>query len=195
MRRSKNWLVAGVTSLLVVGFAAPSAAQDDAPKAEVAAGWNYIAARSDATDEWEHFYRGGFGEVAFNFNNRWGAVANVGYNQKTITEIEGDIKFKVIPYLFGIRFSERANETTTPFAHVLVGATQLKASLGSESVDETSLTWQVGGGLNVGTSRAVGARVGFDYIRIHGKDDGDLTGGEAIQGLRLTAGIVIGIGG
>ena len=181
--------------MLVVGFAAPSAAQEDAPAVEVAAGWNYIAARSNATNEWEHFYRGGFGEVAGNLNNRWGVVGNVGYDQKTVTEIEGDITFKVIPYLFGVRLSERTNPKTTPFVHFLAGATQLKASLGSESVDETNFTWQVGGGLNINASGRLGARAGFDYIRIQGKDDGDLSGGEAIQGLRLTAGIVVGFGG
>ena len=195
MRRSKMWLVAGVMSLLVVGFAAPSAAQDDAPKVEVAAGWNYIAARSNADNNWEHFYKGGFGELAFNLNNRWGAVANVGYDQKTITEIEGDITFKVIPYLFGIRLNDRRHEKVTPFAHFLAGATQMKASLGNESIDETSFTWQVGGGLNIGTDAPVGARVGFDYLRIRGKDGGEISGGEAIQGLRLTAGIVVGFGG
>ena len=192
MLRSKNWLVAGVMSLLVVGFAAPSAAQDDAPKVELAGGWNYIAARFDAGDEWQHLYRGGFGEVAVNLNNRWGAVANVAYDQKTVTEIEGDVKFTTIPYLFGVRFSERSHPRTTPFLQVLVGATRLKASLGGDSVDETDVTWQVGGGLNVNASGRVGARAGLDYMRIMGADDGELSGGEAIQGLRLTAGIIVG---
>lgn len=189
--RSKKWLIAGVMSLLVVGFAAPSAAQD-APKVEVAGGWNYIAARFDAGDEWQHLYKGGFGEVAVNLNNRWGAVANIAYDQKTVTEIEGDIKFTMVPYLFGVRFSERRNEKTVPFLHFLVGASRLKASLDSESVDETDFTWQVGGGLNVNTSGRVGARAGLDYMRIMGADDGELSGGEAIQGLRISAGVVIG---
>lgn len=192
MFRSKNWLVAGVMSLLVVGVAAPSAAQDDAPKVEVAGGWNYIAARFDAGDEWQHLYKGGFGEVAVNLNNRWGAVANVAYDQKTVVEIEGDVKFTMVPYLFGVRFSERRNAKTVPFLHFLVGATQLKASLGGDSVDETDLTWQVGGGLNINASGRLGARAGLDYMRIMGTDDGELSGGEAIQGLRISAGIVVG---
>ena len=191
MRRSKNWLVAGVMGLVVVGLAAPSAAQET-PKVEVAGGWNYIAARFDAGDEWQHLYRGGFAEVAVNLNDRWGAVGNVAYDQKTVVEIEGDVEFKMIPYLFGVRFSERRNEKTVPFVHFLAGATQLKASLGSESVDETSLTWQVGGGLNINASGRLGARAGIDYMRIQGADDGELSGGEAIQGLRISAGIVVG---
>ena len=120
------------------------------------------------------------------------AVGNVAYDQKTVVEIEGDVKFKMIPYLFGVRFSERRNEKTVPFVHFLAGATQLKASLGSESVDETSLTWQVGGGLNINASGRLGARAGIDYMRIQGADDGELSGGEAIQGLRISAGIVVG---
>jgi opacity protein-like surface antigen len=189
--RSKNWLVAGMMSLLVVGFAVPSAAQDDA-RAEVAGGWNYIAARSNADNNWEHFYKGGFGEIAVNLNNRWGVVGNVAYNQKTITDVGGDIKINVIPYLFGIRLSAGNAEKVTPFAHFLAGATSLKASQGSDSVDETPFTWQVGGGLNIAGSGRVGARVGADYLRIRGTDDGELTGGEAIQGLRISAGVVVG---
>ena len=191
MRRSKNWLVAGSMGLLVVGFAAPSAAQDT-PKVEVAGGWNYIAARSDADDTWEHFYKGGFGEVAVNLSDRWGVLGNVAYQQKTITEVGGDIKVKVIPYLFGVRFSSRNNENVTPFAQFLAGASSLKASQGSDSVDETPFTWQVGGGLNVAVNDRLGARAGLDYIRIHGTDDGEISGGEAIQGLRISAGIVVG---
>ena len=36
------------------------------------------------------------------------------------------------------------------------------------------------------------ARAGFDYLHIHGKDGGQLTGGEAIQGLRISAGVGVG---
>lgn len=180
--------------MLVVGMARPAAAQD-APNVEVAGGWNYIGARSNADDSWEHFYKGGFGEVAVNLNSRWGVVGNVSYNQKTITDVGGDVKIKVMPYLFGVRASSRANEKNTPFVHFLAGATRLDGSQGSFSTDETSFTWQVGGGLNIHSSGRVGARIGGDYMRIQGADDGELSGGEAIQGLRLTVGVVVGFGG
>ena len=51
MRRSKSWLVAGVMSLLVVGMAALSAAQDDAPKVEMAGGWNYMGLQIGESDD------------------------------------------------------------------------------------------------------------------------------------------------
>ena len=187
-----SWLLIGVLSVVIVGMARPAAAQDDAPKVEVAGGWNYMGLRFGESDTWEHFYRGGFGEVAVNLNNRWGIVGNVGYDQKTVVEIEGDIKAKVIPYLFGVRLSSRANEKNTPFLQFLVGATRRSLSLGSESIDETTFTWQAGGGVTIKASDHVGARIGGDYMRILGKDDSEIFGSEATQGLRLTAGIVVG---
>lgn len=187
-----SWLLMGVLTVAIVGFASPAAAQDT-PSVEVAGGWNYFAARSNDDEEWEHFYKGGFGEVAVNLNSRWGVVANVAYDQKTITEFGGDVKIKVLPYLFGVRLSSRTSSKNTPFAHFLVGATNLKATQGSDSVDDTQFTWQVGGGVNIAAKGRLGARVGGDYFRIHGSDSSNLNS-EAIQGLRITAGIVVGIG-
>ena len=193
MRRSMSWLLTGVLSVVIVGMARPAAAQDDAPKVEVAGGWNYIAARFQAGDFWEHFYRGGFGEVAVNLNNRWGAVGIFAYDQKTIPEIEGDFKVQVMPYLFGVRYSNRNQaEKATPFLHGLVGATRFKGELGSDSATETAFTWQLGGGVNIPINSRMFARAGGDYMHIHGKNDGELTGGEAVQGLRLTAGVGVG---
>jgi opacity protein-like surface antigen len=185
-----SWLLTGVLSVVIVGMARPAAAQDDAPKAEVAGGWNYIAARSQASDTWEHLYKGGFGEVAVNLNDRWGAVGLFAYDQKTLVEVEGDFKLSVVPYLFGARYSYRANaERATPFLHFLAGATRLKISLGSDSESETNFTWQVGGGVNIPINSRVFARAGGDYMHVHGKDNGNLTDGEAIQGLRISAGV------
>jgi len=192
LRRSMSWLLTGVLSFVIVGIARPAAAQDDAPKVEVAGGWNYMGLRFNSGDEWEHFYKGGFGEVAVNLNNRWGVVGNVGYDQKTVVEIEGDIKAKVIPYLFGVRLSSRANAKNTPFVQFLAGATKFSLSLGSESISQTTFTWQAGGGINIKVNDTVFARVGGDYMRIQGKTDGEITGDEATQGLRLTAGVGVG---
>ena len=188
-----SWLLVGVVSVMIVGFARPVAAQDT-PKVEVAGGWNYVGLRFNEGDEWEHFYKGGFGEVAVNVNSRWGVVGNIGYDQKTITENEGDIKAKVIPYLFGVRLSSRSNPKNTPFVHFLAGATKFDVSLGSDSINQTSFSWQVGGGININTSGPVGARIGGDYLRINGKSGDEVTS-EAVQGLRLTAGVVVSFGG
>ena len=189
-----SWLLTGVLSLVIVGMARPAAAQDEVPKVEVAGGWNYMGLRFNASEEWQHFYKGGFGEVAVNLDSRWGVVGNVGYDQKTIAEVSGNIDANVTPYLFGVRMSSRRNEANTPFLQFLAGATRIKVSQGSESVTETSFTWQAGGGINIKVNDVLGARVGGDYMRILGKNDSDITGDEAVQGLRLTAGVVVSFG-
>jgi len=189
VRRSMSWLLMGVLGLAIVGFARPAAAQD-VPSAEVAGGWNYFAARSNEDNDWEHFYKGGFGEVAVNLNSKWGVVANIGYAQKTITDFGGDTKVKVLPYLFGVRYSSRTNSKNTPFLHVLFGATNLKAEFTGGEESHSPFTWQAGGGVNINANGRLGARVGGDYFRIHG----DPENFGVIQGLRLTAGVVVGIG-
>lgn len=189
MRRSMSWLLTGVLSLVIVGMARPAAAQDDAPKVEVAGGWNYMAVRSNEDNNWEHFYRGGFGEVAVALDNRWSVVGVVGYDQKTIAEVSGDIDVKVIPYVFGVRLSSRANaEKATPFLHFLAGATRLSAEQGSEKVTETPFTWMAGGGINIAVSDRVFARAGADYFRIQGDEDKFGVN----QGFRITAGVGVG---
>ena len=55
-----------------------------------------LPASLTAGDTWNHFYKGGFGEVAVNINNRWGAVANVAYDQKTSTEVIGDQEYAAL---------------------------------------------------------------------------------------------------
>ena len=192
MQRSMSWLLTGVLGLVIVGMARPAAAQD-APKVEVAGGWNYIAARSQASDEWDHLYKGGFGDVAVGINSKWSAVGNVAYNQKTETDVGGEIKIKAIPYLFGVRYSIRTEpERPTPFLQFLAGATRLSATQGSDSAEETAMSWQGGVGINVPVNGRLFARAGFDYLHIHGKDGGDLSGGEAVQGLRISAGVGVG---
>lgn len=49
--------------------------------------------------------------------------------------------------------------------------------------------------MNVMGGGSVGLRVGADYLRIVGKDDGDLSDGEDIDGFRFVVGVVFGLGG
>ena len=186
-----KWLVlVGVIGVAIAGFARPAAAQD-VKRVEVAGGWNYMAARSNDDNDWTHFLKGWFGEVAGGLNSRWSIVGQVSGGYKTILDNEGAFKLKVHPYLFGVRASARRNPKTTPFAHFLVGATNIKVSLASESVSDTLFTWQAGGGVNVKINDSVGARIGGDYVRIKGTDDSEIVS-EAIQVIRLSVGVVVG---
>ena len=188
MHRWMSGLLIGVMSLVIVGMARPAAAQD-APKVEVAGGWNYLAARSNEDETWEHLYKGGFGEVAVSLNERFSVVGVVAFDQKTIAEVSGDLKVKAIPYVFGVRMSSRTNaEKATPFLHFLAGATRLSAELEGDEEKKTPFTWMAGGGVNIPVNDRVFARAGADYFRIQG----DPENFGVIQGFRLTAGVGVG---
>ncbi len=189
-----KWLgLVGLVCLLVTGFSTPAAAQNF-KKVEVAGGWNYMAIKDNAEEDWTHFGKGWFGEVAGNLNSRWSVVGAVIGAYKTLSERDGDFDLKVHPYVFGIRASSRKNPKAAAFAHFLAGGTSLKVSAGSEHVSDTFFTWLAGGGVNVKVNDAVSARVGGDYIRVKGKDDSELIN-DALQGLRLSVGVVVGFGG
>jgi hypothetical protein len=189
-----KWLGLGsLVCLVVTGFVTPAAAQD-LKRVEVAGGWNYMAIKNNSDEDWTHFSKGWFAEVAGNLNSTWSVVGAVIGVTKTVTDFQGSVDLTAYPYVFGIRASSRRNPKTTPFAHFLAGATNLKAEQGSESASETLFTWIAGGGANIKINDTVGARVGGDYVRIKGKSDSQLVE-EALQGLRLTAGITVGFGG
>ena len=192
MRRSMSWLLTGVLSLVIVGIARPAAAQEDAPKVEVTGGWHHMSLRFNESNTWLHPYKGGFGEVAVNMNEKWGVVGTVGYNMKTITEVVGDFDAKIIPFLFGVRYSSRTNPKNTPFLQFLAGATRWSVEGPGFNESQTTFTLTAGGGINIKANDTVHARIGGEYIRIWGKDNGQITGEEATQGLRLTAGVGVG---
>lgn len=194
VRGSMKWLgLVGLMCLVLSGFATPAAAQD-VKKIEVAGGWNYMAIKDNQDEDWTHFAKTWFGEVSGNLNSMWSVVGVVSAGYKTITDTGGAVDVKLYPYVFGIRATSRRNPKGHPFAHFLAGASNLKVEQGSFSASDTLFTWMAGGGVNIPINDRVGARVGGDYIRIKGKDDSELIE-DALQGLRLTAGITVGFGG
>ena len=153
-----------------------------------------MAIKDNAGEDWTHFSKGWFGEVAGNLNSKWSVVGSVLGGYKTLTENDGTFDLKVHPYVFGVRASTRRNPKVTAFGQFLAGATNIKISQGSDHVSDTLFTWLAGGGANVKINDKVGARIGGDYIRVKGKNDSELVQ-DALQGLRISAGIVVGFGG
>ena len=184
----------GVVCLMAVGLADTAAAQGESSKTEISGGWQYSALRSNDQETWEHFGKAWYGDVAFRMRGIWSGVAQVSGAYKTRVDQAGDINVKVHPYLFGLRATSRKNPTRDVFAQFLVGGTNLSVSQGG-AFDEstTALTLQTGGGATIHLSDRVGARVVAEYIRIMPGDGNDIAE-EAIHGLRLSVGVVYGLG-
>ena len=191
VRGAMKWFVFSVVCVMVAGFANTASAQDVA-KVEVSGGWNYMAVKSNADEDWTHFSKGWYGDVAVNLSGMWAVVGQVSGGYKTLPDVGGPIDVRVHPYVFGIRASARRNPKVSPFAQFLAGATSIKATQGSDEISDTFPTLQMGGGANIKVSENLGARVSADYFRILDRNDSELTGGEPLQGMRLAAGIVVG---
>jgi opacity protein-like surface antigen len=189
----KRLVVIGVMCVMVTGFARTAAAQDDPAKVEIGGGWQYQSLRINDDESWEHFKYGWWADGSFHLTGMWSAVGQVSGMYKTIVEQEGEIDVKLHPYLGGVRVTSRRNPKAAIFGQFLVGAANLKLSLGSESVSDTMFAYQVGGGANIAISGRLGARVGGDYLRIMPGDGSDIAE-EALHGFRLSAGLVYGFG-
>jgi hypothetical protein len=179
----------GLWCLVAVGVTREAAAQD-APAAEVSGGYQFFSGQGENEEEWEHFPKGWYFDATANVTNSVGIVGQVSGNYKHFDD--DDFDFKVHTFMGGLRASSRG--PVRGFGQVLVGAVNFKASDDSDSVSETDLAIQLGAGVNVVSAGGVGLRLGADYLRVFAKDDGELSSGENLNGLRFVVGVVFGLG-
>jgi opacity protein-like surface antigen len=184
-----KWLGAALLCLIVVGFATPAAAQDT-PKVEISGGYNFFSGKASGDEDWEKFPKGWYADIAGNVTETIGIVGQVTGNYKTIEDSDGDFDLKIHTYMFGVRGSSPGR--VRGFGQVLVGAANLKGSVPGFSATQTNLAFQVGGGVTVLNTGNVGFRAGVDYLRIKGKDDGEVLGDDSVNGFRFNVGVVIG---
>ena len=92
----------------IVFFSAVSAMAQEAPKADVFLGYQYVRAPQEKN------LNGFNGSVSFNVNNYLGLKADFGLGA------ESDLK--QYSYLFGPQVNLRTDSKLTPFAHALFGA-------------------------------------------------------------------------
>ena len=126
---------------VIAGAFAPLAQAQDAPKAEVFAGFSVLSVKFDDSNR-EGVY-GWQASVAGNPSPAFGLVADFAGQYKTI---EG-VKVSVYEYLFGPRINARA-EKANGFVHFLLGGAHFSG--GGES--ESGFMLGIGGGVDVRVS-------------------------------------------
>ena len=190
MRGSMKWLGAASLALMVVGFAAPAAAQDT-PGAELSAGYQYFSGKGSEDTEWTKFPKGWYADLAGNVGGTIGIVGQVTGSYKTF---EDDATFTIHTYMGGIRAGNPGR--VRGFGQVLVGIARLKATDDAFGFSETqtNTAFQVGGGVTALGYSNVGLRVGIDYVRFLAKDDFTIDD-DSIDGFRFVVGVAIGFGG
>lgn len=154
--RKAIWMVLG--SLILVG---PACAQD-APKAELSAGYSFFRAGfSGGVNQ-----QGGSVSLAGNINRWLGIVGDFGvYHASPYGSSLNTYIFQVGP-----RFSARSHSRITPFAQVLLGGSHLTASSGGSSGAVTPFTVSAGGGVDVGLSPRIALRPEIEYLAL--RDNG-----------------------
>ena len=180
--RVQQWIVGLGCAVVLVGVAAPAAAQG--PAADVAIGYQFM--RDSELDE--NFPAGWFVSVGANLTDSLAIVGEVAGSQSSAGSALASLDVDVYTYMGGIRLHRRM-AGFTPFAQVLVGAARGVASVNilGITVDEsaTSAAVQPGAGVDLQLSDAFGLRFAGDYRRILGD------GGNEV---RFLAGVVVGFG-
>lgn len=131
--RKSFWALA---SLAIFAFVMPAKAQDETPKAEVYAGYDYVRLDARGTS---YNFNGGSGQFAYNANNWLGVVGDFG-GYYTNNGFTGGI----ISYMAGPRINFRGHGNVTPFVQALFG--------GAHSITTTSenaFAMTVGGGVDI----------------------------------------------
>lgn len=183
-----KWFGAVALCLMVVGSAAPVAAQDT-PKSEISVGYNWLAAKQPSDDEWTKFPKGWYLDFAGNVSDTLSLVGQVTGNYKTF---EDDSKATIYSFMGGIRGSSPGR--LRGYGQVLVGGitARLEDDFFGLDESETNFGLQIGGGVNALGSGNVGLRLGLDYIRVFTSDDSLV--GEDVNGFRFNVGVTFGIG-
>lgn len=167
--------------LAVILFPAIARAQDT-PIADVTLGYSHFHIVKGFTIPTD----GGYGSSAFNLNEWFGVVADVGAYRS-----HGPSLPNVETYAFGPRFSFRKLDRIVPFAEALFGGTHFSTAVGGVPGTSTGnhSAFAFGGGADVllGRSRRVAVRPEVEYFGVP-------VNGITLNNVRLSLGIVFRFG-
>lgn len=133
MRRRHILMTLFLAVTIALGLS-PSARAQDTPKWEISGDYSYVRANIVTTGVAFNL-NGGSGSIAYNLNNWFGLVGDVGvYHQGKVAS--NAFSLTVTTYEFGPRISWRNHSHLTPYAQVLIGGghaggTLYTSSLGS----------------------------------------------------------------
>jgi outer membrane protein with beta-barrel domain len=165
----------------VLLFATVSHAQG-APAAEVALGYSHLQIIRGLTIAMD----GGSGSAAFNANDWFGVVADLGVYRNEPCCVD----LTATSYTFGPRFSYRKSDWLVPFGQALFGGSNFSPSFnGLSGSSGNHFTFGFGSGLDIalGKSSKVVLRPQGDYF-------GMRVNGSVLSNVRLSLGIVFRIG-
>jgi opacity protein-like surface antigen len=197
----------------LVALPASSAAQD-APRVEVSAGWRLLISLEELIREFDGaFPAGWYGDIAINVTDTIAVVGDVAGVYKTFDEstartfglnpdVTADVRLHTL--MGGVRVSNRQNPRVVPFAQVLFGVARGSVSIeGTTTVfgrpavvnlseqSPSKFAFDVGAGVNLNVTDAVGIRISGSYIRPRERLFRPIAAEAGGSGVRFGAGVVV----
>lgn len=150
----------------------------DTPQADVFAGYSYVRVNPPGISGIN--LHGVDFSVAGNVNNWFGVVADLGYNHSSGLNPSAN----TVSYLFGPRFSYRANEKVIPFFQTLFGGVRSS----SAGFSQNNFASAFGGGVDIKVASNIAIRpIQVEYLWVR-------SSGQNINNFRYSAGVVFQIG-
>ena len=170
--------------LVVVLFCCAALAQE-APRAEVFGGYQFLRANSGITGLNSFNLNGWNASAAGYVNDYFGVKADFSGSYGTPSIAGVGIQTRLHTYMFGpvVRYTKAPK--FTPFAHALFGGGHISGSAFGVSASDNGFTWAAGGGIDVSANRLVSIRVAqLDFLQTR-------VAGTNQDNFRYSAGVVL----
>lgn len=156
---------------LVICFSLVAVAQD-APKAEVFGGYQYLHASSGVSGV-NGFNLNGWNFAVNGFFNRYfGITADLSGTYGTPSVQGVGVNTHLYTYMFGPVVRAGNDSKLSPFAHVLFGGAHISGSVNAAGLNVSSsdsgFSWAAGGGVDYKATQRFAIRLGqFDFLQTH----------------------------
>jgi opacity protein-like surface antigen len=165
------------------------AAAQDAPKAEIFGGYQYLHASSGVSGV-DGFNLNGWNVAASGFANRYfGLTGDFSGTYGTPSVSGVGVSTHLYTYMFGPVVRAGSDSRLQPFAHVLFGGAHVSGSVNAGggltvSMSDSGFAWAAGGGLDYKATPRLALRLGqFDFLQTH-------ISGDSQNNFRYSGGVV-----
>jgi len=164
-----------------LSFLAVSSQAQQAPAADVSAGYSYFRIGGTGGANLNGFST----SAAYNANDWFGVAGDLGVYRGS----PSGVGLTALTYTVGPRFSIRKSDKVVPFVQALLGGSHFSASSGGFSGSSNPFAYSFGGGAEVrlGSSGKVALRPEVDYFGLR-------SNGSTSNSVRISVGIVYHIG-
>lgn len=162
----------------------------DAPKAEVFGGYQYLHASSGVSGVSGFNLNGWNGALNGFFNRHIGITADFSGTYGTPSVQGIGVSTHLYTYMFGPVVRAGNDSKLSPFAHVLFGGAHINGSVNAGgglnvSASDSGFAWAAGGGVDYKATQRFAIRLGqFDFLQTH-------ISGDTQNNFRYSGGVVV----